>query len=1009
MKSNYFFRTGFLALTIFTIVSCKEKVEKINYSTGTWDADSLGYHRVVLRVEKKAEDVVAHIEWRRRDKNPEQKGFILIDGMTGQRIPDVISLNITREAGDIVFKPVTVPGDYFLYYLPGKSQGRRNYPNAVYPLPSETADSLWASKYKGLTFSEISQKTQSAKVISIEARDEFNSFYPMEVIATKNETEQLITEYPEKDFLVFSEDRSLSIRMKDDLPLKWINDRPSRQVQGNVMKGEYFTFQLGVFAAKNAIKNVIVKFSDLKGSDNNIVIPSSEFTCFNTGGRNWDNTLFTKQVDVEKGTVQALWCGVMIPEEVKNSSLSGNVTVTCEGFKPETIDIKIEISKKTIANHGDNEPANMTRLRWLNSDKAFNDEIVKPFTQINREGNKLNILGREIALSESGLPSGYTSYFSPDVTSINEKGKPVLSGPMDFVVQPGKGSIINWKNQSLNFEKEAPAELTWKSVSTAGNMEMIVDGSLEADGFAKLRILLVAKSDINLNNVHFYIPVNKEFSEYFMGLGLRGGLRPSHHEWKWDRMLHQEGAWIGGVNGGVQYALRDDKYVRPLNTNFYRDKPLIMPDAWFNDGKGGIKITTVNGKALIDNYSGSRTLKSGDTLHFNVNLLFTPFKTIITDNQWNTRFYHKYSPVDSIKKYGANTINIHHANAINPWLNYPFLEPAKMKAYIDSAHSAGMKVKIYNTIRELSDRAPELFAIRSLGHEVFSGGKGGGFNWLQEHLAEDYIPAWFVPDLKDAAIINSGMSRWHNYYIEGMNWLTKEVGIDGLYLDDVAFDRTTMKRLRKVLDANRDGALIDLHSANQFNVRDGFTNSAYLYMEHFPYLNRLWFGEYFDRNLPPDFWLVEMSGIPFGLMGEMLQDGGNQYRGMIYGMTSRAPWSGDPGAIWKVWDDFGMTGTKMTGYWSENCPVKTGYSSIPATVYSKSGMAMIAIASWDKLPRNVKLTVDWKKLGIEKTACTILIPSIKGFQEEQSLKADELITVNPAEGKIIIIKTNNKN
>ncbi len=89
---------------------------------------------------------------------------------------------------------------------------------------------------------------------------------------------------------------------------------------------------------------------------------------------------------------------------------------------------------------------------------------------------------------------------------------------------------------------------------------------------------------------------------------------------------------------------------------------------------------------------------------------------------------------------------------------------------------------------------------------------------------------------------------WHNYYIEGLNWLVKNVGIDGLYIDDVAFDRTTMKRVRRVLDSTRPGALIDLHSANQFNVRDGFANSANLYLEHFPYLNRLWFGEYFDYN-----------------------------------------------------------------------------------------------------------------------------------------------------------------
>lgn len=174
-----------------------------------------------------------------------------------------------------------------------------------------------------------------------------------------------------------------------------------------------------------------------------------------------------------------------------------------------------------------------------------------------------------------------------------------------------------------------------------------------------------------------------------------------------------------------------------------------------------------------------------------------------------------------------------------------------MKAYIDEARGKGLKVKIYNTIRELSNRAPEIFALRSLGSEVISEGPGGGYSWLREHIGSHYIAGWFVPRYKDAAVINSGMSRWHNYYLEGINWLVKNVGIDGLYIDDLAIDRTTMKRLRKILDRGRKGALIDLHSANQYNPRDGFANSANLYLEHFPYINRLWFGEYFDYNSAP--------------------------------------------------------------------------------------------------------------------------------------------------------------
>jgi len=57
---------------------------------------------------------------------------------------------------------------------------------------------------------------------------------------------------------------------------------------------------------------------------------------------------------------------------------------------------------------------------------------------------------------------------------------------------------------------------------------------------------------------------------------------------------------------------------------------------------------------------------------------------------------------------------------------------------------------------------------------------------------------WHVWNLRDAAVINTGISRWHNFYVEGLRWLVENVGIDGIYLDDVAFDRSVMKRIRRV-------------------------------------------------------------------------------------------------------------------------------------------------------------------------------------------------------------------
>jgi hypothetical protein len=316
-------------------------------------------------------------------------------------------------------------------------------------------------------------------------------------------------------------------------------------------------------------------------------------------------------------------------------------------------------------------------------------------------------------------------------------------------------------------------------------------------------------------------------------------------------------------------------------------------------------------------------------------------------------------------------------------------------------------VKIYNTIRELSDHAYETFALRSLGNEIYSHGPGGGFSWLQEHIGDDYIAAWFVPEIKDAALVNSGMSRWHNYYVEGMNWLTQQVGIDGIYLDDVAFDRVTMKRIKRVLTQDGHPGIIDLHSANQYNRSDGYNNSANLYMEHFPYLNRLWFGEYFDyEKNPSDFFLTEVSGIPFGLMGEMLEGGGNPWRGLIYGMTNRMPWTenSDPRPIWKIWDEFGMQGTKMIGYWSPSCPVKTDQEKVLATVYQKKGALLVSLASWAEQDTTIHLQIDWEKIGIDPATAMIEAPEMKNFQPHQTFRPGDPIPVRKGKGWLLVIK-----
>jgi hypothetical protein len=991
----------FFAL-VFLLSGFAAYAQKIPYTNceGCWLSDSLGNHRVVLTFNGTGKVVKVIIPWRRRDAEPENKRIIIEDAKTKQKITNVKLGNINRESGELFFEPLSGKGTYFVYYMPYKNEGRSNYPKGVYLKPENTASAEWLGALSSNTHIPL------ADVKEFQSIDAFNSFYPMEVIATKNEIEQLINKFKIEKFLVFPEDRLNSIRMIKDLPQRWIESGPQNKYNGEAARGENFAFQLGIYALQN-IENVKITFSNLTAASGKVILSTAVF-CINTDGIGYDGLPVTKTVNVAAGDVQAFWCGINVPVNAMPAIYTGKATITLNGKVAKQIQLSIKVNSKLLKDGGVSEPWKMTRLKWLNSTMAQQNTVIAPYTPLLVKNNTVSLLGRSVEVNNDGFPKQIQTFFTTEMTGYSDTPNDLLTEALHFHFINAAGKKIILKSHGLEFTKKELGTVQWTATSSNDSLQMEVTASLEFDGFLAYTVKVKALQDVIFKDITMHIPFKRNVAKYMMGLGQKGGYRPENFDWKWDvAHKNQDGAWIGNVNAGLQYSLRDDKYVRPLNTNFYLQKPLVLPSSWGNDNKGGIKVIDDGKAVLANNYSGERKLSKGDEVYYNFNLLITPFHPINTDFQWATRFYHAYKPIDTIKKTGATVINIHHATAINPNINYPFIAWKAMKAYDDSAHEAGLKVKIYNTIRELSNHAYETFALRSLGHEIYSPGKGGGFSWLQEHLGDDYIAAWFVPEIKDAAIINSGMNRWHNYYVEGMNWLTQNVGIDGIYLDDVAFDRVTMKRIKRVLTKDGHPGIIDLHSANQYNKSDGFNNSANLYMEHFPYLNRLWFGEYFDyEKSSPDFFLTEVSGIPFGLMGEMLQGGGNAWRGMVYGMTNRIPWSdnADPRPIWKVWDDFGMKGTQMVGYWVDDVPVKTDHEKVLATVYKKAGTALVSIASWEEGDAEIKLKIDWKQLGIDSTKATITAPEIRNFQPGKTFGLNDKIPVEKGKGWLLIIK-----
>lgn len=949
--------------------------------------ENLGHHRARVLVDAAVPAVRIHLPWRLQFGGMEKRAIIVTDP-AGLEVTNALRVTCSREAADVVFEGGR-PGEYAVYYLPyTPDRGCGGYGGDYLPYV-EKAQPVWrqANALDAAAIQAGKWKTlPEAKLIGLQARSEFDRFDPMAVIATADEVTAFKAAHPQP-LLLFPEDRKFPIRMLGDLPLRWTARGPTAGFTGEARPNEYYVFQIGAAAPHQAVANVSVEFSLLCGPGK-AEIPVSAMTCFNLGGIDSRGLPFTKAVGIPAGKVQPLWCGIQVGMKQAAGVYTGTVTLRANGIAPQSVAVKLTVAGEALADCGDGDLWRLARLRWLNSTAGSEETVIAPYQPLGVQGETLTCLGRQVTLGGNGLPA-----------AIQAGTERVLSAPMRFAAETPEGAVA-FGPGTLRFTQRSDARVCWESEAKTAAATLTCKGEMEFDGHLRYFVTMTPAADMKLKDVLLEMSLRKEAAKYMIGAGLLGGARPAQHEWRWNGPY--DSFWLGGVHAGLWCELRGGSYHGPL-LNLYHPAP---PATWHNGGKGGVTIADAGADQVVARaFSGPRELKVGEKLTFEFALLITPVKPLDSAQHFRERYYHS---VDDIPP-GINLINVHHATPVNPYINYPFLAVDKMREFCRTWQARGAKVKIYYTVRELTSRVTELWALRSLGDEVLAGGGEGGFPWLREHLVNNYTPQWYTQIQGggvDAAILTSGASRWYNYYVEGLGWLVKNIPIDGLYLDDVTYDRTILKRMRKVMERNRPGCMIDLHSNTGFSI-----GPADQYLEFMPYVDRTWFGESFNYDaMTPDQWLVEVSGIPFGLMGDMLQNGGNRWRGMVYGMTARLPCTdaADPRPVWKAWDDFGIAESKMIGWWEENCPVRTDHPEVLATVYVRQGRTLVALASWAAKPVTVNLKIDWPALGLKPGQVILKAPAVDRFQPEHEFKIGEPIPVEPLQGWMLIIEGNEK-
>ncbi|MHB8971105.1 MAG: glycoside hydrolase domain-containing protein [Pirellulaceae bacterium] len=125
----------------------EETLGGVAYAIGDWPENGFGNHRAVVEVTA-ADAVRTRIQWRRHDAEFREKAVLVYDMATGAKIENVFACNITREYGDVVFQPRTVPGQYAVYYMPYQQPSTTSGSwNGSYLPPRLAAEPAWLAEH----------------------------------------------------------------------------------------------------------------------------------------------------------------------------------------------------------------------------------------------------------------------------------------------------------------------------------------------------------------------------------------------------------------------------------------------------------------------------------------------------------------------------------------------------------------------------------------------------------------------------------------------------------------------------------------------------------------------------------------------------------------------------------------------------------------------------------------------------------------------------------------------
>ena len=101
----------------------------------------------------------------------------------------------------------------------------------------------------------------------------------------------------------------------------------------------------------------------------------------------------------------------------------------------------------------------------------------------------------------------------------------------------------------------------------------------------------------------------------------------------------------------------------------------------------------------------------------------------------------------------------------------------------------------------------------------------------------------------------------------------------------------------------------------------------------------------------------------------------------------------------------------MIGWWVDAKSGEDGEPESPGDGLRQRGdgkaarpSVLVALASWAKEPVDVRLAIDWKKLGLDPKKAALLAPAIDKFQDAAEFRPGDAIRVEPGKGWLLVLR-----